>query len=66
MFNISRDISLLKCALQHNPWQLGKERWTQIVSEINKTLDCDISERTARDRVALLVKKYEEQSLTKK
>lgn len=62
-FTIKRDILLLRSALNQNPWQLGDGKWKDIVEDIKSEFKGEMTVRTAKGRVTLLLKNYDSQQL---
>lgn len=65
-FDVKKDVFLLRTALQLNPWQLGDDKWKEVVDTLNKELDVPVVLRTVKNRVELLLQKFRTQELTTK
>ncbi len=66
MFNIVRDINLLKAAVSANPWQFGKAKWSDACKALEDAYGYNIKPRTAKERVDLLVGKLKTEELQSK
>ncbi|GAB6025329.1 hypothetical protein CHUAL_010741 [Chamberlinius hualienensis] len=66
MFTVERDVVLLKVALQENPWQLGDKRWAEISTIMTEHFATILTRRTVKDRVNLLIQKYQTHQLISK
>jgi len=60
-FNVQKDIALLQTA---NPWQLGGDKWSEVSSSLSTAFGYQIAERTGKDGILLLVKKFSNQELS--
>jgi len=65
-FTIAKDIKLLKVALGQNPWQLGDNLWKVIVNELKEEHEMDVTIRTVKSRIDLLLNKMSKEDLTSK
>ncbi|GAB6023153.1 hypothetical protein CHUAL_007233 [Chamberlinius hualienensis] len=66
MFTVEKDVVLLKVALQENPWQLGEKHWAQVATIMTEHFATILTKRTVKDRVNLLIQKYQAHQLISK
>lgn len=62
-FTIEKDLILLQSAVQLNPWQLGEAQWKGVCEALQNIYDGNITERTVKSRVDLLVQKFTKEQL---
>jgi len=63
VFTVERDVELLNFALNHNPWQLGPSKWSEVATSMSEKFELTVSSRTVRDRVNNLIQKKEKEEL---
>lgn len=62
-FTIDRDIRLLRLALWANPWQTGKEKWTDVVNMMEMEYNIKLTTRTVSGRINKLRDNFRKQLL---
>jgi len=57
---------MLSSALQHNPWQLGGDKWKSVKEDLKEYCNGKISVRSIQDRIKLLIEQYKKEELVTK
>ncbi|GAB6027566.1 hypothetical protein CHUAL_001808 [Chamberlinius hualienensis] len=62
-FNPRKDIDVLTSTLAYRPWELGSEIWEDVAKKLQDELGYDVTSRTCRLRVEMLIRQYKKQDM---